>query len=152
MRTIPLDAEHLGYFEERIDRLTPHSKRRWGKLSVEGMLAHLRTSIELSLKERPSLSASNALSRTRLFQWLVMEVMPWPKGIKAPDAMTPPPDGNLAAEAAALKAAMHRFVQAAQRDPERVTESAGFGPLSFRRWARLHGRHTRHHLEQFGIE
>jgi hypothetical protein len=151
MAIVPLDNDNLGYWVERMARLTPDTERRWGSLTAHRMITHLRVSLELSLEERETVRASNPLSRTRLFQWFIIEKMPWPKGLKAPDVLTPPPDGSFDDEMAALKSAMQRFAEAAKNTPDRVTENGGFGPMTLGRWTRFHGRHMRHHLDQFGI-
>jgi len=112
--------------------------------------SHLCRSVEVSLGAVEVKDQSNFLSRTVL-KWLVFQVLPWPKGkIKAPSDSFVEDVGNTEQERQALLDALGRFVETAEREPERKATFFIFGPVPLRYWRRIHGKHLDHHLRQFG--
>jgi hypothetical protein len=146
-----LTREHLPHFRQRIERVTAQSIRHWGALEPVAMLTHLRQSFAMSLEEISIADRSNFLTRT-VIKWLVLNVLPIPRGrIKVDQVLTPQPGGDAAAECALLFAAMDRFVIIAEKEPARRGLHPAFGRLTLTEWQRLHGKHIDHHLRQFGV-
>lgn len=152
MPIIDLRRDTQPHFAERLQALTPETERRWGSLTPIGLLAHLRRSIEVSLGEVAVEDQSTLLSRT-LVRWLAIHLMrSWPRGkIKVPEVFIPAPEEDFEKERAHLLDAIERFVEAQAADPARRTRHPVLGEFTLQGWGHVHGRHFRHHFEQFGV-
>ncbi|MCC5877063.1 MAG: hypothetical protein JJU11_12660, partial [Candidatus Sumerlaeia bacterium] len=125
-----LNRESLPLFRERFTSIAADARPQFGTLSPAAMFAHLRVFLEISLGERTDdKDISTIITRSPLFFFLVMDIMPWPKGkIKAPDELTPPPSGDVETERQAMLDAMERFVAALESDPNKKATSPLAGP------------------------
>lgn len=142
----------LDAFLARLAKIGEGTPRKWGSMSAHAMVVHLVRSFEIGLGEHNEPDQSNFITRSRLFRWLLVEAMPWPKGkIKAPASWTPAPTQSFAADMAALEAIIRRFVETSEREPDRTVRSPLMGPLTLRYWQKLSGIHLDHHLRQFGV-
>ena len=63
----------------RIARLRPDRKPEWGRFTAPEMVCHVSCGLRQGLGELESGPPSGALSRAP-FNWLVIHVIPWPKG------------------------------------------------------------------------
>ncbi len=148
--TTRLTRQSLAHYAERLERITADQRPRWGRLTPTELMPHLQRVFEISLGAYEAPDISNPLSRSAL-KWVAL-YLPWPKGrVKAPDYFTPAPQADLEAERRRCLEAMERFVDLAERDPDRRTASPVFGPMPLRTWQRLHARHLEHHCGQFGV-
>ena len=148
----PLDRKRLETIATRVGALETGARARWGNMAPVEAVAHLAAAVRLSLGEIELPDESTALFRNRVVQWLLMGPLPWPKGkIEAPEGFRPPPASDLETERAALRAAMERFVDTLDREPQRSAVHPAFGALTLRKWSRLHGKHFDHHLRQFSV-
>lgn len=139
-------------FLKRLERLTPEHQPKFGSLSAARMVAHLTMAVGGSLEGAKALAGGNAFMRTGLFHFLVLYVLPWPKGkIKVPASLTPEVSGSPADHLPALREAMERFARAAEATPAKTSLHPMFGNLTYRTWAKFHHRHFQHHLDQFGV-
>ncbi len=146
-----LTRDNAPHFRTRLEKISPETNRRWGKLDQRGMLAHLHRSFEISLGDIPVPDNSNIFTRTVL-RWLIFHVLPWPKGkVKSPDIYTPEPEGEIDAIRARVLEGMERFLDAADKDPGRTGNHPLVGPVSLEYCRRIHGIHIDHHLKQFGV-
>ncbi len=137
---------------DRIARIQPGARARWGRMSAHQMLCHLSDSFRLALGERPASSATSPLQRT-VVKWFALYVpMYWPKGIPTRPEMeqgrggTPPSD--FARDRADLSGVVERFTA-----PDRRLDQYPhpmFGPLTDAEWLRWGYLHADHHLRQFG--
>jgi len=147
-----LDRENLPYHRECFSRLAADTKPAWGKLTPDRLCAHLVYFMGLSLGDEGELKAVIPRPLQPVMRWLFFEVFTtWPKGIKSPDFMAPPAQAAFEAEREALFAALERFVDEMEANPDRVTYSPAFGHVPLSYWARLHGVHLHHHYRQFGL-
>jgi hypothetical protein len=132
----------------RIDRLTPDAHGAWGKLTAPKMVSHLHDSLRMALGDLVVPPRKSFLGN-RLMRYLVIHVMPWPKGAPtAPQLLARAPE-SWPADIASLKGLVERAA---------ANESAGawqphpaFGDISTRTWGVLIHRHVAHHLTQFGV-
>lgn len=147
----PFNRETFPGYWERVASISEDARPRWGRLPPVQLMRHLCFTFELSLGERTEPDISNALTRT-LGKWLFFHVFTrWPGGVvKAPASFTPAAEGSFAEERAALEAAMRRFLDALDEDPDRNAPSPLLGPLPLAYWQRIHGIHCSHHLRQYG--
>lgn len=150
MKLTPLTTESIPDYCMRIALIRGTDERRWGTMTPEAMLRHLRRTLEMSLGEVAVEDGSNILTRTRFVQWVSLDLLPLPRGLKAPAVFTPPPHGDVDVERDLLVEWLNRFVERHAKFPEERHPSPLFGPLSLRQWSRFHGKHFEHHLQQFG--
>lgn len=151
MARIDLDRAALPEFERRINAVGPNAQRRWGAMTPARMFAHLRIVFEISLEERETRDESRPWLLPVLWFLLFRLWTHWPKGlIKATPQFLDDSAEDLEAERALLLAAMRRFVDRAEEDPERLVLEPMLGRVALRKWRRIHGVHTDYHLRQFG--
>jgi len=151
MKYQPLDASTLPKFKERLGNIAPDTKPSFGKLDPAGLMAHLAVFVEMGNGKHQEKFIGNFLTKTRFFRWLALDVIPWPKGTKVPDSLLPPARGDLEAERQKLFAELDEFVANLRANPDRQVVNPIFGEVGLDVWARLHGRHFEHHLQQFGV-
>ena len=132
--------------ETHISCLTADSHRKWGSMSVAGMLAHCTLALEVYSREfdlpmhtrwYASLSRIFALSR-----------LPFPHGIRLPFDL-PAEDGlDFEVERRELLRALQRFHEI---PPTHVFKPHFIlGELNRKEFGMLAHKHTAHHLRQFG--
>lgn len=139
-------------FKQRLDKLTPESKRQFGTMDPVQMMRHMRNVHETALEE-VSYPNKTIPVLGKLVYFVFTRVMTtWPGGkIKAPDFWTPPPEAEFDEERQKLNASVERFLSALEKDPNKVVQNPFFGKLPLREWSRLNGIHFNHHLRQFGV-
>lgn len=132
---------------QRVDALKPDSQRLWGTLSVEGMINHIGRQLLVGLGEIevPPKSSPMALPGVR---WLMICVVPWPKGAQTAPQLLPADPESFESE----KAGFHRLVESfVEQEPRGFSPHPLFGSLSTGLWGQLAYRHVDHHLRQFGV-
>lgn len=156
MKSILLTRETAPEFKRRLDKLRPNSAPLWGSLTPVKLLRHLRYTIELCLCEVDMSEVKDqSIPVVRSVAWLLFHPpfdRRWPKGkLRAPEYFFPDANGSLDEEMAKLFAAIDRFVDAAEREPDKraLTPLMGMKPL--RDWRRINGVHLYHHLRQYGL-
>ncbi|HEX6648172.1 MAG TPA: DUF1569 domain-containing protein [Pyrinomonadaceae bacterium] len=131
-----------------MNSLTASSTRRWGQMSVVGMLQHLSLSARMALGELPVASVNKRPFQMFPLKHLLLYVVPFPKG--APTAGELRPDG--AASFDEERATIVNLLEQIGTGPQ---DGAGpahplFGPMSRREWGVVTYKHVDHHLKQFG--
>jgi hypothetical protein len=147
MQTI-WNADSRRELQERLARLTPDAKRKWGSMTAPQAVAHLTDAARLALGELPCKPANLPIRYPPLKQ-LIIYWLPFPKGAPtAPELLGRAP-ASWSAEVAELSAMLDRV----GREPaDRVwPDHPAFGRLTRRAWGVLVYRHTDHHLRQFGV-
>jgi len=147
MKTIfnPTDLSNL---KERINCLSISSKRKWGTMTVDEMLMHCKTQLQLTLGEIASIPQGSALMRTALVKWISFSALPWPKGSITPQEMNKDKNSFQLKEIETEKQDLISYV-------DKVIQSATlfshpfFGTLSRKEWGQLIYKHIDHHLKQF---
>lgn len=146
----PLNDQTAAAFRDRIARLTPDTPRRWGTMSSTAMLAHLRHAFDMSLGLVPVTDDSNWFTRNVIFP-VVFKLLAPPRNIKVPAKYLPAGSEDFEAERQGAIEGMAKFLEALRDTPARIAINPGFGPLTLRDWALIHGKHVDHHLRQFGV-
>ncbi|MDH5804908.1 MAG: DUF1569 domain-containing protein [Gemmatimonadota bacterium] len=143
------NAQTREKFAKRISLLTTHTKNRWGRMSVEEMVAHLNAAFEVSFG-RIQMTPQKTLMRLAPLKFLLIYVVPWPKGkARAPREYLPPPQKHLESEKSRLIDLIEEF---AQTNPANLNAPHPlFGKMTARQWDALHRKHLEHHLTQFGV-
>ena len=131
---------------QRFNELTPDRRPSWGKLTAPQMLAHVSDQLRMALGDIATSHASGFLG-SRPAAWLMIYVLPWPKGAKGPrEAFTTAP--------AAWKQDLGEMAVLLRRFSECDVnadwpEHPLFGKLTGKDWGSLSYKHFRHHLRQF---
>lgn len=133
--------------EERLRKLTPQAPRQWGKMTVDQMLWHVNTAMELCLGKKPYSHEKTRMPRA-LLRWAVLN-LPWPKGSPtSPDAIPRAPSYDFGAE---KEKALWLVSELAAKDlGSSWPEQPVMGPMTGAQWSRLQAKHLDHHLRQFG--
>ena len=156
MRTIT-DERILASLIERLGRLRPDTRGRWGVLTAGELLCHLGDAHEsvLGIRVPPSGSAAPApAKRSPLRKWVALyTAIPWPKGITTRPGVNPRIDGTRPRD---FEGDRERAISSLKRLAAAPPESLPprhflFGPMSAWDWHRWAYRHVTHHLRQFGL-
>lgn len=143
-----LNASDRATICSRLRSLSPSSTARWGRLSVTGMLQHLRFSARMTVGELTVAPANKRAFQVFPLKHLILYVLPFPKGAPTAPELRPDAPASLEEERAALLALLEQIGVGPR-------EGAGpahplFGPLSWREWGAVTYKHVDHHLKQFG--
>ena len=131
----------------RVDGLDATAPARWGKFTAPRMVSHLISAVRMALGEEPCKDRPSFLSN-RAVRYLVIHVLPFPRGAPTAREMLSRAPESWAADVAALKALIERAA-ANGRDGAWARHPA-FGALSGHDWGVLIHNHVQHHLTQFG--
>ena len=132
----------------RVAELREDRRPRWGRFTAPEMVCHVSTGLRNGLAEADLGPSVGPLNRWPI-NWLVIHVVPWPKGAKTPPEMLATKSTTWAADVAALRDLIERFGARAPAGP--WPESKVFGRISGRSWGVLQHKHLDHHLRQFGV-
>ena len=148
----PFTRANYPYYLNRLDRLTPGSRRRWGQLTPAGLLAHLVFTFEMGCGLQHVEDDSTWFTRT-VVRWVACHLLRrFPRGkVKLDPQFTPAPQGDFAAERARLDQAMEAFLDEVERHSTRTLIHPAFGPITLEYSTRVQGIHMDHHLKQFGL-
>jgi hypothetical protein len=134
---------------ERVGRLTPDTKARWGKFNAAQMVAHLNDAMRMASGELRVPSKKLPIRFFPLKQ-IILYAVPFPKSAPtAPELLLRCDNADLAAEQAAFRTIAERT--AAKPASDVWPDHPAFGSLSHKAWGKLVFKHTEHHLRQFGV-
>lgn len=134
--------------QKRLGALDPGAVARWGTMTAPQMLCHVADQLRVALGDLPAVAVPTVL-RFKPVRWLVVDLLPWPKGKipTAPEMQSTRP-GEWAADLAAARALVDRF--ATERRTREWPVHPAFGRLTGAEWGSLSARHLDYHLQQFG--
>ena len=148
MRSI-LNESDRAAIAGRMRSLSVSSAARWGRMSVTGMLQHLRLSAQMAVGELEVASANKRPFQMFPLKHLILYALPFPKGAPtAPELLHPDEATSFEEEREAVLALLDR-IGAGPQDGS-GPEHPLFGPLSWREWGAVTYKHVDHHLKQFG--
>jgi hypothetical protein len=133
---------------ERLARLDPAARPRFGRMTPGAMICHMKDAVEVAIGVAPSKIIPSRLSNPVLRR-IAIYYMPWPKGKvqTAPEMLKTKPE-EWAADLARLRALLD---VAAERGPDGDwAVHPAFGNISGKDYGVLLYRHFDHHLVQFG--
>ena len=131
----------------RLEALTPERVPRWGRMQAPQMVAHLLEAYRMpsgDLRIRRVAVPFRALVR-----WLMLYVLPFPKGAPTAPALLARVPASWEADVAALRAAIAATRRPAPGAP--LGDHPLFGRMSADDWGVLLYKHSDHHFRQFGI-
>ncbi|MCK6445213.1 MAG: DUF1569 domain-containing protein [Planctomycetes bacterium] len=133
----------------RIGRLTPTSKRQWGKMDVAQMCRHCQIGLLLAMGEMQLKRNLMGLLFGRLAKRSLVSPKPWRRGLPTAPEFRVTDQRDFTRERDALVALVERF---GRGGPAVLTRHPHpfFGPMTTEEWMLLQWRHLDHHLQQFG--
>ncbi len=145
--TIPISSKTIA----RIQKLTAESTPKWGKMSVDQMLAHCNVTYEMALENiHPKPGAFSKFMMKLFVKNIVVSEKPYTQNSRtAPEfVMTNAKDFEKE------KARLINYISTVQTMGEahfEGKESHAFGPLTSKEWNNMFIKHLDHHLTQFGV-
>lgn len=135
----------------RINQLTPMTQRRWGKMTVDQMLAHICVPYEQALGERNDGPSMFMKIMLRLFfkNSMVNEV-PYKQNLPTAPSFIVVDRRDFEREKARIIAYIERVEKLGAEHFENK-EQITLGKLKSIEWNNLLYKHTDHHLRQFGV-
>ena len=147
-KTLMHDAGRGAELKRRVQALTPDTKQRWGKMSVDQMLHHVNFVLAEALGEHAAKPNVRGLPKV-LVRWAILNI-PWGKGAPTrPDMLIPQGQRyDFAPEKERCLSMIDRLLAKPMDDS--WPPSANF-PMTGRHWSQLEYKHLDHHLTQFGV-
>lgn len=146
------NAKEAQNYIDRINKLTPETKGKWGTMSVDQMLAHCNVTYEM-VYEAQKHKAPSGIAKFILKNFVKPKVV----GEKSYSQNSPTApqfkihgDQDFDLE----KKRLIGFIQKTQqlgRDAFDGKESFSFGKLKAQEWNNMFAKHLNHHLQQFGV-
>lgn len=135
----------------RINKLTPDTQRKWGKMTVSQMLAHLNISYEMiyeSNHPKPNFLMKFILKS--FIKGMVINDQPYKRNGKTAPAFVIKEDKDFETERTRLINYIDKTQElgVAYFDGK---ESHSFGVLNISEWNNMLYKHLDHHLSQFGV-
>ena len=137
---------------QRLSRVRPDSRRRWGRMSAHQMICHLRDAFAMGTAEKPVSHAATLFYRT-IGKWGALYApLRWPADIATRPEIDQAIGGTRPTTFEADVAALVAIVTAVTADPEVFggRRHPLFGRMSTSAWLRWGYLHMDHHLRQFG--
>ncbi|MFN3772509.1 DUF1569 domain-containing protein [Cloacibacterium normanense] len=146
------DAKDAQEYINRINNLTPETQRKWGKMSVDQVLAHLNVAYDLTFMPekfpKPSFIAKFLLSK--FVKPKITNEIPYKQSLPTSPAFIIADERNFEEEKAKLIGNIQR-VQQLGREAFEGKENINFGKMTAQCWNNMFAKHLNHHLEQFGV-
>jgi hypothetical protein len=136
----------------RVRKLTPESRRQWGRMTPHQAVCHMSDSFRSIMGTHPTTSVSTVLSRS-VIKWIALEApMQWPHGVKTRPEVDQEIGGTKPVEFGADVRALEALIaQFAARSGADLQAHPMFGRLTTAEWQRWGYLHLDHHLRQFGV-
>lgn len=146
------DAKDAQEYINRINNLTPETQRKWGKMSVNQVLAHLNVAYDLTFTPekfpKPSFIAKFLLSK--FVKPKITNEIPYKQSLPTSPAFIIADERNYEEEKAKLIGNIQR-VQQLGREAFEGKENINFGKMTAQCWNNMFAKHLNHHLDQFGV-
>jgi Protein of unknown function (DUF1569) len=133
----------------RLENLTPHNAREWGKMDVAQMLAHCSVSLEQAMGKVPFVDESNFFTKT-VIKWVVLRMI----RKKNMNRGTPTAKSLVVADPRVFDQEKQRLLVTIKDFYDAgLTRDIGlhpaFGKMTNEEWGTLQYLHLDHHLKQF---
>lgn len=146
------NAKEAQNYIDRIQKLSAETQRKWGKMSVDQMLAHCNVSYEL-VYEPQKHKKTNGIAKFILKKFVKPKVtneIPYKQNLPTSLVFKIVDEKNFEEE----KIRLIGFIQKTQQLGSEAfdgKESSSFGILKSSEWNNMFAKHLNHHLEQFGV-
>lgn len=135
----------------RINKLQPTSQPKWGKMSVDQMLAHCNVSYELVYEDKhPKSGFWMELMLKWFVKKFVVNEVPYKPNIRTGPQFIIKGSKDFHAEKKRLINYINKTLQLGEGHFD-GKKSHSFGVLSKTEWNNMFVKHLEHHLSQFGV-
>lgn len=136
---------------ERINRLTPATVPRWGKMNVGQMLAHVNVAYEMVYDDKyPKPGFFLGFILKTFVKKVVCSEEPYKRNNRTAPAFLITGERDFEKEKARLTDYINK-TQLLGSQAFNNKESLSFGRLSIPQWNNMFYKHLDHHLSQFGV-
>jgi len=142
-----LDNDGYSQIKERINNLSPQSKRVWGKMEVPQMLNHCQYPLITGLNTEPVKPKFNLMGL--LFKKAMYSDKPWRKNIPTPKRFRVEDHRNFDDEKQKLSNLIGAFH--ARKNDDNWQPHPMFGTFTKQQWGQIQYKHLDHHFRQFGV-
>ena len=146
------DAKVAQEYINRINNLTPETQRKWGKMSVDQVLAHLNVAysfiFEPEKQKKPSFIAKFLLSN--FVKPKIVNDKPYKQSLPTSPVFIIADQRNFEEKKKKLIGNIQR-VQQLGKEAFEGKENTSFGPMTSQEWNNMLAKHLTHHLSQFGV-
>ena len=146
------DAKDAQNYIDRINKLAPESPGKWGKMTVDQMLAHCNVTYEM-VYEPQKHKSPGAIARFILKKFVKSKVtneIPYKQNLPTSPMFVIKSEKDFDLE----KKRLIGFIQKTQQLGQEAFEgkaSFSFGTLKSQEWNNMFAKHLNHHLEQFQV-
>ncbi len=145
------DKKNAEEMIKRIEALQPNSERKWGKMSVDQMLAHCNVTYEFIYDNiHPKPSGLQKWMLKIFVKNIVVNEKPYKKNSRTAPEFIMVNEKNFEIEKNRLIAYINKTQQLGS-DYFHNKESRSFGNLTKTEWSNMFYKHLDHHLSQFGV-
>ncbi len=136
---------------QRIESLNSNSSSKWGKMSIDQMLAHCNVTYELVFEDKHPKPNAFAKFMIQLFaKDIVVSEKPYKQNSRTAPVFLMSDQKNFEKEKSRLIDYIHK-VQVLGEQHFDGKASHAFGNLSKTEWNNMFYKHLDHHLNQFGV-
>jgi len=136
-----------------LNKLDPHQKPLWGKMTPQHMVEHLIFALQMS-NGKLKLECFNPPEKIPSLKRFLMSNRPMPKLFVNPvigEELHPLECSSLEEAIGKLKKEIDDYVLFFENNPGAKSVNATFGVLIKEEWEVFHQKHFTHHLSQFGL-
>lgn len=146
------DAQDAQEYINRINNLTPETQRKWGKMSVDQVLAHLNVAYDLTFtpEKFPKPSFITKFLLSMFVKPKITNEIPYKQSLPTSPAFIIADERNFEEEKGKLIGNIQR-VQQLGREAFEGKENINFGKMTAQGWNNMFAKHLNHHLDQFGV-
>lgn len=146
------DAKEAQKYIDRINQLTPETQRKWGKMSVSQVLAHLNVAYSMAFEpekhKKPSFIAKFLLSR--FVKPKITREHTYKQNLPTSPAFIISDERDFEEEKKKLIGNIQRVQQLGSEAFE-GKKHINFGKIDAQGWNNMFANHLNHHLSQFGV-
>lgn len=146
------DAQTVQQYINRINQLTPETQRKWGKMSVDQVLAHLNVAYAY-IFESEKFPKPNFIAKFFLTTFVKKKIVgegSYKQNLPTSPSFIISDSKNFEEEKKKLIGNLQR-VQQLGAEAFEGKENLSFGKLTAKEWNNMLAKHLNHHLEQFGV-
>jgi len=132
---------------DRINKLTPQSQKRWGKMDVSQMLAHVQLPISCAYGTHQVKGGFLLKLVGPLVKGILYNEKPYKQGLPTDKSYVITDAKNFASEKQNLLEKLSRF----SSENIVLEKHPVWGKLSKEQWSKATWKHLDHHLQQFGV-
>lgn len=146
--TRPIASEIAG----RLEKLSPNTKPLWGNLTAPELIQHLIGTFKQSTGEITDLPFVGNWA----FEYVVGPLalagfLPIPKNLKIKANGKSFPAVNRPGDLNDLRGCMEAYIAGVENGTMKTSYHPYFGDIGSKGWSKMHVKHMRHHLKQFGL-